>query len=345
MDSVINHIAIVGDGKMGTSLFHYLSQFDFKIIWIHITDPEKAKKKYHRKLNRALKNDLINQTEFDFKSDNHLITNDLSSVSESDLIIECIFEDLYAKRKLVHDLFEIKKPKAIIATNSSSIFPDSLSDLDLQKQKILGVHFFFPVETKAMVELIPSGFNNNNDLQKVQLFLNAISKRVLIQDGNDAFLLNRIMLKWQALAYNYFMESDYSFAQIDIVVSKHLGCMGIFEMMDFIGLDLIYKSSNTYVEGQDDKELYRLLLDFLKTKTEANQIGVKTNEGFYTYPQNSDIESLSVEQEQEILQKLLKDFKLIMDWAKSLSSSTDEDLEFCMNEYLDTNIKNWKKLV
>jgi len=345
MDSNLNHIAIVGDGKMGTSLFQFLSHFDFKLVWVHITNPEKASKKYHRRLKRALKNELIDQNQFDFKMQNHIITESLADVSKSDLIIECIFEDLNAKRELVQDLFKIKKAEAIIASNSSSLFPDRLSDSDSQRQKIMGLHFFFPVETKAMVELLPSGANSDEDLLRVQEFIKKIAKSILIQSREDAFLLNRIMLKWQALAYNYFVESDYSVAQIDSVINKHLACMGIFEMMDFIGLDLIYQSSEAYTEGQDDKEIYSLLLDFLKTKIKDNQIGVKSNEGFYTYPQNAEITALSVDAEQEILQKLVTDFELILEWAQKISCSSMEDLEFCMNEYLDTDIKNWKKLV
>lgn len=329
---------------MGTSIFHYLSQFDFRITWIHITDAEKALKKYHRKLKRAIKNGLISQDAFEFKMQHHKIAKSLEAIAHCDLVLECVCEDLEAKRKLVSELFQLLQPEALIASNTSSLFPAQLSNDPKQKQKLMGLHFFYPVETKAIVELVVNEYNRPEDIERLKDFAVKIGKKFLLQDQQDAFLLNRFMLKIQALAYNFAKENNYDFAQIDRVVQKHLFPMGIFEMMDFVGLDLIYKSAGAYIQDQNDKELYDGLLKNLEFHIAANQLGLKTNKGFYKYPQEKDEIEISTASEQAILSRLINDFEMVFQWAMGISKVSKADLEYFMDEYLDTEIKNWKNI-
>ncbi|RLD66196.1 MAG: hypothetical protein DRI84_05315 [Bacteroidetes bacterium] len=345
MTSEIRNIAIVGGGKMGGSLFHYLTKYDFNLVWVLRSDVEKTRKKYHRKLKRALKNELINTEEFDFRMQHHQISDTLQPTIDSDLVIECIREELKAKQELMLELSHFLKPNALIASNSSSILPEKLiSSTDL-KNRTFGLHFFFPLETKIMVEMVQSDVLSQENSQRVQGFLNKIDKTILIQGKKDAFLLNRLMLRFQALVYKYTLESDYSFAQIDTVSSKLLFPMGIFEMMDYIGLDLIHQSAKAYLLDQNDKSLYQELMNFMESKIQSNHFGICTNQGFYTYPKESDNKIISENQEKEIIKNLRSIFDDVFIWASSLSGASKQELEFSINDYLDTDINEWHKLI
>ena len=181
----IKSIAIIGGGTMGTSIFNYLSRYNFPIVWYTRSNSEKAGKKNVRKLKRLLKNNIISQNDFDYKIDNHKVTNRIEAAYTADLIIESISERLDLKQKLFQNLFKHIPKKTIVSTNSSSFLAQELSAEYCDR--IVGTHFFFPVETKNFIELIAEV-----NTKSVEEFLKSVNLRYLKQDSKSAFLLNRI---------------------------------------------------------------------------------------------------------------------------------------------------------
>lgn len=341
MESHIQHISIIGGGKMGSSLFHYLSDLGYKLVWILRSDIEKKQKKYHRKLARALKNDLISHDEFDFRMNHHQISGSLQDLEHVDLVIECIREELVAKRELIAELIQVLKPEALIASNSSSILPEKMVDRNELLHRVFGLHFFFPLETKDMVEVIQSSRISSSDQQQIEHFLSELGKSILIQEKEDAFLLNRILLRFQALVFNYSQEQGYGFNLIDVVSSKYLFPMGIFEMMDYIGLDLIHKSAGYYMENQSDQFVYQPILYFMNMQISQGYIGLSVNQGIHNYSKTAKDIKLEEQDEIGISNQLVKLFQNAFHWALEISTCSKEELVIGLNDYLDTDINEW----
>ncbi len=343
--SKLNHIGIVGGGKMGASIFNFLCGFDFKLTWYIRTDWEKTEKKHLRKLNRSVKNELISQKEYELRKQNHTITNSIANLANCNLIIECINEDLNAKQDLINKLFSVIANDSIIASNSSSINPQLLSKIEEQKERIIGLHFFFPVEMKNIVELVTTPFNSKETIRETELFLTAINKFYLNQTKDNNYLLNRLMLHLQAAAFNLHKEQNLSFTEIDNAVDKYLFPIGIFAMMDHIGIDMIYNSALNYLDYETDKEPFLPLINYMRKCISENRLGIKTKIGFFNYNNPEPANPILNKDEKQIACSLANSYFSSYNWFIEKKLCKPSDLTFSMNEYLDTDTKKWSNLI
>lgn len=335
-------IGIVGGGKMGTDIFNYLSQFPLQIIWINRSNAEKSGEKYHRKLKRELKNEIISTETYNFRSKNHLITNEKSAVYNCDLIIESITENLYAKKQLIARLLKDAKKEAVIATNSSSFLPTEIITENNGQERIIGLHFFYPLGMKNIVELITTKQTDPNTKKLTKNFLSSIKMPVLMQDERSAFMLNRIMLDVQAAAFNYTLNENCSFNELDSVVKKEFCPIGIFEMMDHIGLDLIYSAAQNYMKYFENKEHFSQLISYLKNRVEKKEVGIKSQMGFYNY-QETMAKKNSTAQKEQTVDFISTSFTNAYYSALKNYSIDKQTLDYGIFQYLDSDVETWLK--
>jgi 3-hydroxybutyryl-CoA dehydrogenase len=278
---------------MGFNLFSYLSGFGFDLSLYQRSNPEKLLKKHQRKLARQLKNGIITETKYNQLLDNQQIGSALEIIAKADLLIECLAEDLQLKNQFLNEAEKIVSSDTIFASNSSSILPSELHISDDSLPRLVGMHFFYPIETKAYVELISSEHSSEITIKSAVSFLNKISKQALHQDPENAFLVNKVLLDLQSAAYNLSISKNLSIAFIDRAVTNSFMSLGIFEMMDHIGLDVLQNSINNYLRDHDEADKYAPLLDRLSEMNKKQCLGVKTGKGFYNYSDKIDSETSS----------------------------------------------------
>lgn len=344
MKTKIRHIGIIGGGKMGTSIFNRLSQSNEPITWYIRNDNERPNKKYKRKLNRALEHGLINQSDFNTRNNNHIITNNINTLATCDLVIESINENLEAKKGVVNQLFKILNEDAIIATNSSSFLPWQLTTNNQLSKRIIGLHFFYPTEFKNIAEVIGKK-DANSHLEKTRQFLMERGFQALFQNENNAFLLNRLMLNLQLKAFVLSQKSGYSFQEIDAAVDKYLFPEGIFRMMDEIGLDILQKSIKNYNCFEDNFEQINLLQHFLDEKVTEGEIGTKTSMGFYNYLTPKKDQIYSDDRLKSIARLLLTTYQSAFNFYVEKKYCQTHELVAAMDAYLDTDTKEWEKII
>ncbi len=297
----IKTIGIVGSGKMGLDIFNYLSDFKYELMWFTRNSDHKEilRNTYHKKIKRQLKHGIISQEIFDIRL-KYRITNNLSDLSECDLIIESVIEEPEIKSVLFQKLDEIVKPSCILASNSSSILPSELSENAQRKNRILGLHFFYPIAFKNVVELISSEFTDDISLEKAKFFLNDIKRFYIEQNECNAFVINRILLQIQIVALELLKETGIGFKQFDDIARKLIPEFGLFEMMDHVGHNTMYNAIMNYSRMDSDKKKYEPLLNELKRRYPDS--GKDTSNLFY----DTDSEVLDVPEktEHEIISKL-----------------------------------------
>jgi len=265
---MVHNIGIVGSGKMGQDIFNYLNDFDFHLYWFTHTPEkrEKLEKSYSKKIARQLKHNLITQEQFEQKSKNQ-ITGYLSDLSGCDLIIETIVEDIDAKLYLFSDLKTIVQPGCIIVSNSSSILPSYLSTYF----PVAGMHFFYPIAFKNIVELILPDNYNSDSAERLKDYLSSINKKYIIQNEQNAFLLNRFLLDLQGKAFHFTVEQNIPLEVIDKISQTIIPDFGLFEMMDQVGLSTMYQSIQNYALMDKHPENYDNLLARLNEKIALGQ--------------------------------------------------------------------------
>jgi 3-hydroxybutyryl-CoA dehydrogenase len=323
----INSIAIIGAGKMGSSIFDFFSRTDFPIVWICKNNADKTTEKHLKKLKRQYKNDLITEHQLNNKLENQIITENLSLIKNADLIIETITEHLESKQALFKKIEKYAKSEAILTSNSSSILPSLLS----KKNEIIGLHFFYPVVFQPMVEIISE--NIQSDVTKsLMSFFQGLKFKTLLQNNKDAFLLNRILLFVQAEMFNFAKKHNIPLKQIDRITSQSAFSPGLFDIMDQVGADIILTSANNYFKNEQSTNFYNPLIDYLQ-KT----IQKKTNILDNSYGTS---ESSNIEIEEKVISAIILSFRNAISWATSISLLKKKELLLSLQELL-----GWKELL
>jgi 3-hydroxybutyryl-CoA dehydrogenase len=298
----IKKIGVIGEGKMGSSIFLYLNGFDFRLTWLCSSEPEaeKARKTIRKKLKLQLQIGVLNEQEFESKTENSRVTSFAKELEDCDLIIEAVSEDIDVKRNLIESIDKIVNERCIITSNSSSFRPSQLITSGNRRDKIAGLHFFFPVNLKNTVELITGAYTSTETRETLDQFLFKIKKKPFHQDDANAFILNRLLVDFQAEAFNIVNEKRLSFTEIDEIVKNRFFPVGVFEFFDHVGIDVMLSSIRSYTHNCINKEFYEPLFLKLEELTEMNHLGMKTKHGIYNYS----------DQQEEAVQPRLENEKL-----------------------------------
>ncbi|TRZ71562.1 MAG: 3-hydroxyacyl-CoA dehydrogenase family protein [Bacteroidetes bacterium] len=280
---MLKNIGIIGEGKMGTNLFYYLLDMNFNLTWICSpeADLEKLRKNFSKRQGRSLEAGIIDEKRYHSILECVKISNYATDLASCEMIIEAISEELEAKQQLFRMLDKIAPPGCIFTSNSSSINPSALIPSENRKDKFVGLHFFYPIALKDIVEVIMTHETSKETLKQITFFLKSIRRRFLLLEEKDSFILNRIFLHFQNEAFILVNEKKASLQQIDRIVRDHFFPTGVFEFFDSVGLDVMLASVKNYSKDDPEEERYHPLIGKLQELVSKGKLGTKTKGGFY----------------------------------------------------------------
>ncbi|HZX61981.1 MAG TPA: 3-hydroxyacyl-CoA dehydrogenase family protein, partial [Bacteroidales bacterium] len=259
------------------------------------------------------------------------ISNNAADLASCELIVEAISEELEAKQQLFRMLDKIAPPGCIFTSNSSSINPSALIPSENRKDKFAGLHFFYPIALKDIVEVILTPETSQETLQQITSFLKSIRRRFLLLEEKDSFILNRIFLDFQNEAFLLVNEKKASLQQIDRIVRERFFPTGVFDFFDSVGLDVMLASVRNYSQDDPAAERYHPLIGQLQELVAAGRLGTKTKGGFYCegisfdpgYPEN----------DAEIIAKLQASYEYAFRRFCHSSGIPPAELKTAMDEY------------
>ncbi|MBN9345151.1 MAG: enoyl-CoA hydratase/isomerase family protein [Devosia sp.] len=198
-----------------------------------------------------------------------------NGIARADVIIEAVVENLEIKQKIFTDVEAKAKPDAIIASNTSSIELERIASALKDPSRLIGLHFFNPVASLPLVEVIRSGFNVERDVAMGASFALAIGKSPVLVKSAPGFLVNRVLMPYMLGAVER-VERGESPELLDAAAVAFGMPMGPIELMDTVGLDVgqsvAHELKHTVPEGS---RFARLVRD--------KKLGRKTGEGFYKW--------------------------------------------------------------
>ena len=200
-------------------------------------------------------------------------------VPGADVIIEAIYENLDAKRELYARLEPRMKDSAVLATNTSSIMLEPLSEKLARPGRLVGLHFFNPVPQMPLVEIVHSA-RTDLDAQKVAIaFTRKIDKLPLPCKSAPGFVVNRVLMPYLHEAM-YAAQENIPLAAIDAAAVRFGMPMGPIELADVVGLDVAAHVGEIVAE-----ELGRAAPDLsqLRALIDQKKLGRKSGEGFYIW--------------------------------------------------------------
>ena len=207
------------------------------------------------------------------------VTTDYSGFSSADLVVEAVVEDMKIKQAVFSQLDSAVKPGAIIASNTSCLSVEKMSEGVRNKSRVIGMHFFNPVHRMPLVELIRTPYTSDETVATMVEFSKRLGKTPIVVKDSCGFLVNRILLPYLNEA-GFLLEEGIDFERIDRIMQEFGMPMGPFTLMDEIGLDVGYKVACLLEENLGAR---LKVPQIFKKVYEKKWFGRKTSQGFYIH--------------------------------------------------------------
>lgn len=313
----INKAVVVGAGTMGAALAAHLANAGVPTTLLDIVPfkltPDEEKKGLTRE-DKAVRYRIVNagldaakksRPASFFSSDQLTLVNagnledDFAAIAEADLVVEAIVENLPIKQDLMKRIDAVRKPNAIIATNTSGIPVKAIAEglSDSFKQHFLGMHFFNPPRYLKLLEVIPT----NDTLPEVVKFVSwfgeyRLGKGIVLCKDTPNFIGNRLAFGTGAFALDYILKNDLTIEEVDMVTGPIIGRpkTATFRLIDLVGIDVwdhVGRNLAPLIQHDTYALPYlaaeapnALIADMVK----RGWLGNKTRGGFYNVKKDAD---------------------------------------------------------
>jgi 3-hydroxybutyryl-CoA dehydrogenase len=209
-------------------------------------------------------------------------TSALADLSECDLVIESVVEDLAVKKDLFNELDRVCKPDAILATNTSTLPVIEMAMETSRPDKVCGVHFFNPAPMMSLVEIVRPLTASDATIATVRAFAEGCGKGPVEVKDRAGFIVNALLFPYLNNAVRMLESGTADRDGIDAAMKGGCGFpMGPLALLDLVGLDTSVAILDAlYAEFRDPNYA---AVPALRRMVTAGQLGRKSGAGFYDY--------------------------------------------------------------
>lgn len=281
----IKNITVLGSGIMGHGIAQVAATAGYNIVLRDIEQQflDKAMEKIKWSLDKLASKEKITQSQADEIYSRIKPVVDLrEAVKDAEMVIEVVPEIMDLKKKVYAELDAVSDKKVIFASNTSTLPITEIANTTTRPDKFIGIHFFNPPQLMKLVEIIPGEKTSPEITEVTREFVRSVNKTaVLCRKDVPGFIINRLFIPMVHEACYAMDRTGASLEEIDSAVKFRLGFpMGIFELADFTGMDVIHKA--TIEMHLRDKKVI-LPHPTIEKMFEEKKLGQKSGEGFYKY--------------------------------------------------------------
>lgn len=281
----VSNITVLGSGVMGHGIAQVSATAGYNVVLRDIKQEflDKAMEKIRWSLDKMVAKQKIAKQEADAVYSRITPMVDLTeSVKDAQLVIEVVPEIMDLKKKVYSELDGVADSEVIFASNTSTLPITEIANTTSRPDKFIGIHFFNPPQLMKLVEIIPGQKTSRETVSITQDYVSSVKKQaVMCRRDVPGFIINRLFIPMVHEACYLKDRTGATLEEIDSSVKFRMGFpMGIFELADFTGIDVIHKATTEmYLR---DKKVIRPHPEIEKMFGE-NKVGQKSGKGFYKY--------------------------------------------------------------
>ena len=317
----VKEIGIIGAGTMGGGI-----AMNFANAGLPVTIIEQSQERLDKGIGIIRKNyeNTASKGRITIQDVEHrmsLISGDVSmeALSNKDMIIEAVFENMELKKEIFSKLNTIAKQGAILATNTSGLDINEIASTTNRPESVIGLHFFSPANVMKLLEVVRGEKTSKEVIATSMAMAKSIGKVAALVGVCPGFVGNRILAQRQREANKLILEGALPW-DIDNALFDFGFPMGPFAMSDLAGLDIGWNKETSRGETIREK------------LCEGGRFGQKSGKGFYTYDENRN---KSPDPEVEDLIKTFAQEKQI----KTRSIEKEEILQRCLYPMINEGFK------
>ena len=280
----LHRIGVVGGGMMGRSIATRVSQAGLGVVVRDITRErtDQVKDLLAKDLDREIDRWGLTQAEKKAILARIEFTVDLKETGSCDLVIETIHEDFAAKRALIAELDEVLKPEIPVIINTSTLSISELAQGLRHPQRILGMHFLYPVTTTRVVEVVKGQVTNADAFESARRFVRILGKVPIQEFESPDFVTTRVVMPLINEAAHVVMEGVASAAEVDLAIKlgyefRH----GPLEWADRVGLHRVLNWLEHLFHETGEAKFRPCPL--IRKLVRAGQTGARVGKGFFSY--------------------------------------------------------------
>jgi len=269
---------------MGHGIAQVAAQSGYDVVLREVDQEhlDRGVERIEKQLARAVEKGRMEQSDADEARGRISPTLDYGDLSDCDLVIEAIVEDLDAKLEMWREVDAIVKDEAIFATNTSSLPVIVQAAATKRPDRFLGLHYFNPAQVMKLVEVARAVTTSDETFDAGVAFAESEKKLGVKTKDKAGFIVNRLLVPYMLDAIRAYEEGVGSIEEIDAAMKAGAGHpMGPLTLADFVGLDTM--GSICDVMFDEFRERRFAQPSTLRKMLAAGWYGQKTGKGFYDY--------------------------------------------------------------
>jgi len=280
----VKTVGVIGAGQMGGGIAQVaaVSGFDVRVFDLSEDQLGSCEKTHGKLLARAVEKGRMEQADVDVTKQRLGYVSSLDDLSGSDIVIEAVVENAEIKKSIFGELAGRLTDGQILATNTSSISITEIAAATDCPERVIGMHFFYPVPVMKLVEVINGLATDEAVTKRVIALAESMGKAALPANDRAGFVSNRVLMPMINEAFYALMEGVAEPEAIDGIMQ--LGCnfpMGPLQLADFIGLDTCAHIMDVLADGLNN-DRYRPC-PLLRQLVTAGRLGNKTGHGVFKH--------------------------------------------------------------
>ncbi|GAB1257923.1 3-hydroxyacyl-CoA dehydrogenase NAD-binding domain-containing protein [Aurantivibrio plasticivorans] len=255
---------------------------------------------------------------------------DMSAVSDADVVIEAVFEDMSLKQSIFKELDAKAKPGAILATNTSTLDINEIASVTGRPDKVIGLHFFSPANVMPLLEVVRTDSTSDSTIASAMNLAKTLRKTPVLAKVCYGFIGNRMMEGYAREAEFMALEGATP-KKVDDALQKFGMAMGILAVFDMAGVDVGVNVHKANAEQFPPDPAYYQASQAIY---DAGRMGQKNGKGFYLY-KPGDRQRYEDPEALEILRKRAEELGI-----EQRNDHTEEEIiERCVYALINDGIK------